>query len=248
MQVPKDWWKDFFSGLAVDLWRAVTNELPTPAEADFIERRLRLEPGAHVLDVPCGGGRLALELASRGYRLTGVEYSSTFIEQARAASEARRLSIAWEQRDMHELPWAAAFDGAFCFGNSFGYLEDGENRQFLDAVARALKPGAWLILETTCLEMVLKCFQERSWFEVGGILMLEENQYDLAQSRINTDYTFVADGRVERKLGSQRYYAFAELCRLLEEAGFKEVESFGSLEMGPPSIGSPHLFLTACRR
>lgn len=245
VDVPRDWWKEFFSGIAVDLWRAVTAGEQTRAEAAFCEQQLHLAFGARVLDVPCGGGRLAIELASRGHRLTGVDYSATFMAEARATSSALQLDIEWRQSDMRDLPWPAAFDGAICFGNSFGYLEDDKNREFLCAVAQVLKPNGSLVLETTCAELALRSFQEHSWFEAGGILMLERNEYDLLHSRMNTEYTFVKDGKIERKLGSQRYYGFAELCRLLEEAGFADLQAFGSLDLEPLGMDSHRLFITA---
>lgn len=247
MDVPRDWWKDFFSGLAAELWRAVTTEQQTRAEADLIEKQLRAIPGGRLLDVPCGGGRLALELGARGYRLTGVEFSDAFMAEARAKSAERQQEVEWRQGDMRDLPWQAEFDGAFCFGNSFGYLEGAENLNFLRSVARTLKPGARFVLDTTCSELVLQVNQERTWFEAGGILMLEENSYDLVQGRMNTEYTFIAGERVERKPGSQRLYAFAELSRLLEEAGFGEVQGFGSLDLEPLSLASQRLIVVAAR-
>ena len=49
----------------------VTNK--RAAEADFIEKHLQVSHGAKLLDVPCGNGRLAIELARRGYQLTGID-------------------------------------------------------------------------------------------------------------------------------------------------------------------------------
>jgi SAM-dependent methyltransferase len=247
VDVPRDWWKGFFSGIAIELWRAVTPGEQTRAEAAFCEQQLHLAPGARVLDVACGDGRLALELASRGYGMTGVDYSAAFLEEARATSSARQLEIGWQQRDMRDLPWPAVFDGAICFGNSFGYQEDDDNREFLRAVAQVLKPGARLVLETTCTELALRSFQEKSWFEAGGILMLERNEYDLMRSRMNTEYTFIADGKTERKRGSQRYYGFAELCGLLEAAGFGNLQAFGSLDLAPLAMESQRMFMTATK-
>ena len=59
MMPTANWWEDFFTGLIVDFWRAAMPPEATRAEADFFERSLALEPGARLLDVPCGDGRLA---------------------------------------------------------------------------------------------------------------------------------------------------------------------------------------------
>jgi cyclopropane fatty-acyl-phospholipid synthase-like methyltransferase len=88
-----EWWKDFFGGLVVDFWRAAMTPETTRAEADFLEKSLRLAPGRRVLDVPCGDGRLALELASRGCRVTGVDISPDFLAAARASARERGLDV-----------------------------------------------------------------------------------------------------------------------------------------------------------
>src|SRR5262249_28116993 len=61
------WYEDFFHGVALDLWRAVVTPAQTRDEADFIHQQLQVPPPARLLDVPCGGGRLSLELAERGF-------------------------------------------------------------------------------------------------------------------------------------------------------------------------------------
>ena len=57
-------------------------------EAELIARLLDLGPGADVLDVPCGHGRIAVRLARRGCRVTGLDASPLFLERARQAAAA----------------------------------------------------------------------------------------------------------------------------------------------------------------
>ena len=77
---------------------------------------------------------------------------------------------------MRDLPWRARFDGAFCLGNSFGYLDDEGNAAFLRAVAAALKPGARFVLETPMvLENLLGHLQDRPWWKVGDMHLLVAN-------------------------------------------------------------------------
>ena len=218
MNVPSNWWETFFNGVAVDMWLQAIPEEHSKREADRLEALLGLEPGGETLDVPCGAGRLALVLAGRGHRITGVDWSSESLAHARAHSSG---PLSLEQRDMRDLPWPARFDAAYCVGNSFGYLDDEGNVAFLDAVRRALKPGGRFVLETPMvLENLLQHLQPRPWWKAGDVHLLVENQYDPAAGRLNIEYTFVKNGHVETRRGSHRAYAYRELVDLLERSGF----------------------------
>jgi cyclopropane fatty-acyl-phospholipid synthase-like methyltransferase len=121
----RDWWRTFFSGPVVDFWLNATTEEQTKQEADFIEKVLQVSPPAKLLDVPSGGGRHSVELATRDYLLTGVDISSGFLSAAHMrASSKRRFDVRWERRDMRDLPRSDEFDAVFSFGNSFGYYEE----------------------------------------------------------------------------------------------------------------------------
>ena len=61
-----NWFETFFEGLALDMWRGAMTREQTVREADFLASSLELQPGMSVLDVPCGNGRHAMELAQRG--------------------------------------------------------------------------------------------------------------------------------------------------------------------------------------
>jgi cyclopropane fatty-acyl-phospholipid synthase-like methyltransferase len=219
MNVASNWWEHFFEGLSVTLWLQALSPEHTASEAVNIARLLRVEPGAELLDVPCGGGRLSLALAQRGYRLTGVDVSREFLEHARSCDGADRVNS--EHREMRDLPWPGRFDGAFCVGNSFGYLDDEGNAAFLRAVSSALKPGGRFVLETPMvLENLLGHLQHRPWWKVGEMYLLVVNEYDHTRSRLDIEYTFMLNGRSEVQFGSHRAYRYAELRDLLEQAGF----------------------------
>ena len=122
---------------------------------------------------------------------------------------------------MRDLPWLAQFDGAFCYGNSFGYLDDAGNEMFLRAVAAALKPGARFVLDTPMvLENLLGHLNNRPWWKMGDIYLLVENQYDQVRGCLDISYTFCSDGRVETRYGSHRAYSYRQLVELIEAAGF----------------------------
>jgi ubiquinone/menaquinone biosynthesis C-methylase UbiE len=238
-----NWQETFFRGVALDSWRRILTVEMTRTEADFLEQALGVGPGAELLDLACGNGRHAIELATRGYNLTGVDLSEEFIAEARGATA---LPVRWVTDDMRSLRWVSEFDGAYCFGNSFGYLNRNDTAHFLAALARALKPGARFIVDTgMAAESILPSLLRTRWYRLGDILMLSENRYDAAESRLDIDYTFVRNGEVETRPTSSYIFTAGELCRMFQDAGFQPVELLGGFNREPYQIGSPRLILVA---
>ena len=243
-----NWWENFFHGVALDFWRAVISDEQTRAEAGFIEKHLQISQGAKVLDVPCGNGRLAIELARRGYQLTGIDIASEFIGEARKKSADEGVSVEWHEREMRELPWTEEFDGAFCFGNSFGYLDDLANAGFLKSLAQTLKPGSRFILDAPAVaECILPVFQPNRSMEIAGIKVSIEHRYDHETAVMHNDFTFVRDGVEEKRPSSQRIYTYRDLKELLAGAGFEVVAAYASLDEEPFKLGA-HRLLLVCDR
>ena len=95
-----------------------------------------------MLDLACGWGRIAVPLAQRGYRVTGIDLSETFVTMARESARAAGLDIDFRQGDMREIPFVGEFDAVIMMWTAFGVLEsDEEDEKVLHAVARALRPG-----------------------------------------------------------------------------------------------------------
>lgn len=239
-----NWWENFFHGVALDFWRAAISDEQTRAEADFIQKQLQLSAGAKVLDVPCGNGRLSIELARRGFQLTGVDIASEFIAEAKMKSSAGGVPIDLHERDMRDLRWAGEFDGAFCFGNSFGYLDDQANADFLKSLSQTLKPGARLVLDAPAVaECILPHFQPNRSMELAGITVSIEHRYDHEQARMFNDFTFSRNGIEDKRPSSQRIYTYHELTELLRSAGFEVVNAYASLAEEPFKLGDHRLLL-----
>ena len=94
---------------------AFHRELVSPAQ----HRLLEVQPGERVLDVACGNGQFARELARRGAEVVAFDYSETFIERARAHTEAAGLSVEYRVGDATDESTLRSlgdgdFDAAVC--------------------------------------------------------------------------------------------------------------------------------------
>lgn len=238
------WFETFFQGPAVDFWTRAMTPVLTLADVDFLEKTFDVKPGAKLLDVPCGNGRHSIELARRGYSVTGIDLSDEFLTAARA-----ELAADWRKGDMRGLELEpSTFDGAFCVGNSFGYLDHTGVAAFLSALAGALKPGAKLVIETSmCAESILPTLVQKRWHRLGDLIILSENRYDPRESKLNIDYTFVRGDSIETRPTGSYVFTSADLRRMLEAKGFQTLSFQGGMTGEPYQLGSPRLVIVAQR-
>ena len=243
------WYEVFFHGLALDMWRGAISVEQTREEASFIADVLDVQPGASILDVPCGMGRHSLELARLGYRLTGVDLSGESIAQARSDAQTQGVDVNWLQGDMMQVDKICGehqFDGAFCFGNSFAYADFENTIGFLKSVRRSLKPGAAFVLDTgLAAESLLPTLQLRRWFPIGDLYMLSEASYDASSSRLETRYTFIRAGVVQRGTATYSIYTVAELKRMFQMCGLIVEQLYGTTGKAPFSLGNSRLLLVS---
>ena len=126
----------------------------TRQEIDFIVSELHLEPGMRVLDVGCGPGRHALELARRGIEVVGIDISQTFIDLASQAAQSEGLTdlASFHRHDARQIPQLSdtsqAFDVVICLcQGAFGLMrQNSEDEQVLSGMAQALKNDGTLVL------------------------------------------------------------------------------------------------------
>jgi SAM-dependent methyltransferase len=243
---PSHWHLDFFRGVALEMWRRAIPIEQTQAEANFLEEILCSSgKPSHLLDIPCGNGRHGRELLARGHRITGVDRSEEFLQEARDSTKAQEAE--WILADMRDpLPPEARYDGAFCFGNSFGYLDYAEAGRFLSEVARCLRRGGRFVVETgMAAESILPAVNQRRWYELDGLYMLSSNRYNARESRLDIDYTFICEGKVETRASSSYVLTANELCRLHQSAGLKPLELYASIAKDPYQFGSQRLIVVS---
>jgi len=245
----KYWYRTFFDGVALDCWRRCVSPDQTRAEVDFLMAELGLAVGASVLDVPCGHGRHSIEIAGRGVKVTGVDLAEAEIQEASVRASSAGRSAIWLCADMAELDFHAEFDGAFCFGNSFGYLDHPDTQRFLAGIARALKPGARFIIQSgMTAESILPNFQASERCQMGDLDFTIANDYLTATSQMQSECTFEQSGKTEKRTYLHAVYTAAEIQRMLAAGGLATRALYGSLKRDRYRLGCEQLYLVAERQ
>jgi 2-polyprenyl-3-methyl-5-hydroxy-6-metoxy-1,4-benzoquinol methylase len=196
-------------------------------------------PGATVLDAGCGTGRYAVELARRGYRVTGVDRSPELVDVAMRSATDRQTIVSFRVGDLLRLP-ADRFDAILCRGVLNDIIEDDERQMVLAAFAGALRPGGVLVADVREWEATLErklrepVFRKRVATERGTLTFESITEVDRENLllRLSETHTLSDDSGVHSSAYQfvMRCWTREELASGLERAGFGRITCFGAFD------------------
>ena len=237
------WWQKFFNEHYLKVYEEL--ERKTSREVESIIKMMDLKPKAKILDLCCGYGRHSIELAQRGFVVTGYDLSDFFIDKATKDSTALGLKIEFIKGDMRKLPFEDRFDVVVNMFTSFGFFDkESDDLKVLKGVCKALKKNGLFLLDLKNREHLIRNFQRRRWRPEKDFIMLEDNFFDLFTSRWESTRTLLfGNGKKTEYSFSLRLYSFAEILNLLKRAGFVLESVYGDFDFGEFSLDSPRMIL-----
>jgi len=238
----KDWWRHFFQPLAGDVMFLPKAGISAKEVAQVL-RQTRVKPPLAVLDLACGRGRHAILFARRGFAVTGLDYSRSYLTEARKAAKQARAPVRFVHGDMKNLAPlfpAASFGLVVSLYNSFGYFDRRDDDfTMLKEVHRVLQPGGLFVINTVNEGGVLKRIKtpvSRGEEPIANVIVLDAARYDRKLKKTICRWT-IADFRQRKpalvRLGfEQNVYSHAQLKGLLKRAGFTVERTWGMLPGG----------------
>ncbi len=228
----KQWYELFFENYAHKYDKECFVQ-GTVGECDFIEQEVGQDKSIKIIDIGCGTGRHAIELAKRGYNVTGVDLSENQIKRAREKAQAAGLPVDFQTQDARHLPFEGEFDLAImlCEGG-FSLMETDEmNFEILKNATKALKDKGKFIFTT--LNGLFPFFHSVGEFyksaQKEGQSQCKECSFDLMTFRDYNTAVIEDDSGNKRELEcNERYYVPSEIVWLLKTLGFKKIDIFGA--------------------
>lgn len=214
-------WQRFF-----DAHAATYDQNPftqhTEQEVDFILSLYPILPGAKILDVGCGTGRHAVELAKRGYKVTALDISEEMLKVG--AAKPYGDQVRWYQGDATSFAFEEPFDAAICLcEGAVGLVERGEDAEKHDGaifenIANSLKPNAPFVLTALNGYSVIRQLKDE---------FVHEGRFDTATMISNyVDEWDLPEGATLMTI-HERLFIAPEVTRMLREAGFVVDNVFG---------------------
>jgi SAM-dependent methyltransferase len=219
-----------------------------PGEVEQILELLDFE-GRDVLDLCCGPGRHSIELARRGYAVTGVDRSPYLLDKARKSADEEQIEIEWVNADMREFSREGAFDLVINMFTSFGYFDDkDDDLRVLANIHSSLRDDGFFVLDIAGKEWLAKIFQPTSSEEIPGAgLLVQRHEIFDDWSRIRNEWIVVKDGQTSHFEFHHTIYSAQELKDRLAATGFREIRVHGDLDGSDYGPESERLIVIARR-
>ncbi|HVQ00962.1 MAG TPA: class I SAM-dependent methyltransferase [Candidatus Thermoplasmatota archaeon] len=229
----KRWYEAFFENYG-NTYEKEPYTKGTKGECDFIEKEVGYKKGIKILDIGCGTGRHAIELATRGYQVTGVDLSDSMIQKARQNAKQQQAHVIFEKHDARALPYTSEFDLAIMLcGGAFPLMETDEmNYRILENASKALKQKNSKLIFTT-LNGLFPLFHSVKDFinskKTDTSSEMSTTTFDLMTFRQQSAITFIDDDGQKKELRcNERYYVPSEIRWLLNSLGFTNINICGA--------------------
>lgn len=225
----KQWYEELFTNYA-QKYDEENFTKGTIGEVDFIEQEIEFDKTVSILDVGCGTGRHSIELAKRGYKMTGIDLSESQLERANKKALAANVNVEFLKRDARHFNFNSKFNHAImiCEG-AFSLMETDEmNYRILKNVYDSIKPGGKFIF--TALNALFPLYHSVKDFlnKEAENVFTSGNRFDLMTLREDSEIDVTDDSGVEKKIKcNERYFMPSEISWYLKSIGFIKSEIYG---------------------
>lgn len=214
----------------------------TTQQVDFMIMQLGLRGNERILDLACGFGRHALELARRGFSVVGVDITPAYVDFARQQAEMEKLDAHFLCADIRDLPFEKEFDVVLNMADgAVGYLEtEEENLKIFRVISQALKPGGRHFMDIMNGNYAQSHFPCKLWDAGEKGLTLSNFEWDNeSKTLIYGQMDFLYGSIMEKPLMEEgnpiRLYSLGEIATIFSGLGMKVNRSFADFKGRPSS-------------
>jgi SAM-dependent methyltransferase len=250
MDVENDWYASAFKPEMADMtWAEHTGR-----EVDRLVRMLRPTGSERILDIACGNGRHALELARRGFSVVGVELAGPLLDVAREDAEKEGQEVTYVQVDLREMDFEEEFDLVLNLNDgAIGYFEtEEENQRTFETAARALRPGGRQLMQLPNVLYAKEHMPQKTWLEGTSSVELLDHKWNKKDKSLYGSMHLVKFGEPfepdDKIVFRQRLYSVEEVDTILRTVGMRVTNAFrGNGKAREPDDTQYEVFIEATK-
>ena len=241
--------------LLAPFYDSINSELDYNGWADFIESIIEREYKGKpelILDLGCGTGSMTLQLAARGYDMTGVDYSPEMLDVARSRAEKMGKDILWLCQDMRSFELYGTVDVAVCCLDSLNHLTTpGDLDKCLSLVHNYLAPDGLFIFDINGKYKFENIYADRAYtMEEDGAVCIWQNSYNPRTKLCDFYITLFServDGTYDRydEIQTERMYTLRQIKQHLSSASLDFLGAYADFNFTPASDESERIYVVA---
>jgi SAM-dependent methyltransferase len=225
LTLSKDWFKDWFSNkYYLELYKHRDCKEAIDL-INLLQRNIEIAKGAKILDVCCGAGRHSIELAKRGFDVTGFDLSRYLIGEAnknKKILKEKNIKLKFLIKDMRNFNFKNSIDLSLNIFSSFGYFEnDADNIRVFKNVHSSLKKNGYFVFDFLNETYLRKNIIKKDTMILNGKKVVQER-------RIENNFVFkdikIADCEFSERI---KLYSLECIVKELESIGFRLHKVFG---------------------
>jgi len=236
-----DWYKNWFGSPFYKILYQNRDEFEAQEFVEHLLQHLRPQAGSKMLDIACGEGRFARQLAEHGFDVTGIDISNVSIESAKAYETH---NIHFYVQDMRLPFYINYFDYAFNFFTSFGYFEHNRDHALAArSFAASLKNDGLLVIDYLNAEHVVANFVANETVQRGSYTFNIHRK--LENNHIVKEISFLdADHKQRHYRESVAAFTLTDFIRMFRNANMSLVSTYGDYQLNPyHPVDSPRLIM-----
>lgn len=239
-------WGDPVSEKAFQRWGdGFTNyDVPVEKQIGALLGLGRKDAPCRCIDIGCGYGNQAIQLAKMGYSVYGIDISEACIEKARENARKGNEEVEFDCVSTAELAIQQRFEIAFSFYHTLGYLKKEELVDYFQPVADCLTDRGFYFLHLAdCIGGQLKIDGYRRWDKEGNQFLLSE-RYSDSEYRIENFYCIDTEAdQITEYIDKKRWHSAEVIRSSLINAGFRDIVLYKNFNCEPGNESNKRIIL-----
>lgn len=229
------------------------NQDDTDIETDFIINKLRLKPGANILDLGCGDGRNSFKLAEKNYKITGVDLNLYAINQGlEKINDNKQDNITLIHNNILNIEFNENFDAVIVVFNHFSNFKIGDAQKLLNKIEKSLVKDGKFLIEISSESFLENLDNTQEWHFLDNWLsgeyeqmVLIENKYnEKEKAHIRKDHCIGYDLSYKGYIQKSYSYTPEKIHEMLKKANLKLVQIYGDWEGKMYDSGDDFMIIT----